>query len=1189
MGFSDWCALGRKKSGKRTGRAFLRSRLGTRGVLQCEALEQRQVLSISLAPISGPDTGGVFDVPAGKNLYVPLTSTTSGVGESVTYTVSSSNPDVSVEVLSGNPTLELNVTGTDSSGTAFSGTMTVELFQNLAPNTVAQITSLVTSGFYDGLEFYRIVPSFVIQGGANGTKTVPSFADEFDPNLTFNSPGMLAMANPGTPDSNTSEFFITDIGQTLDNTPQYLNFRHSIFGQLTSGFDVYQKIMDAQGITANNSSPTSPVTITSAAIITDTQNGVVRISEAAGYTGTSSITVTAHSSDGSSDQKSFTIDAAPLTQATQEHPLLLNTVADQTTTVGNAISFQISANQLFGKTLGFSVTGDSGFTDAPSNVAVTVTPIDDSTATVTLTPAAGFAGVIHLVAHADDSADALHDAQQFSLTVIGEFAISSVSDPVNTTNVHNVTVNGNSGIGDTISVIASDGTITTPPVTTTVGSDGLWTISGIDVSVLSDGTINFTATDMTAGHVDTITAQKDTVSPSLTITSVPNPIGTSNATAVAVTGTGDPGLTVKLLVSGSMILPALETTVAANGTWTITGIDVSSLDDGTITFNASSSDSSGNVTDYASTSFLDTVAPTVAITSATDPISLANASNVSASGTGDVGVSISLVVTDGTNTTTEYTTTVDGNGNWSITGIDVSDLADGTVTFQATASDGVNTTEATQTATKSAVAISSITSPINASNADNTTVIGTGEAGAAISLVVSEGANTTTTYTTTTDQNGDWTITGVDVSALADGPITYMATATNSQQQTSEHSKTVTKDTVAPTVNVVSTTDPINLGNEAATFVNGSSEAGATISVLASDGTNTTTAVTATASDTGTWSATGIDVSTLADGTITYTITATDAAGNSTETTITTVKDTVAPTIAITEGTSPVTIANSNDITVSGTGEVGATVTVVASDGTTTTSAVTTTVGQDGTWSVTGLVVNSLIDGTITYTATITDAAFNTATDTLDASKSTIDITVVTDPVNQSNVTSVSASGTGEVGASVSVVASDGTNSTTAVTTTVGADGTWSISGIDLTALADGTITITATATDAAQEQRASDHYKFQGYGRAKRGHHFGHGPDQRCDQRGRQRYRRRGRAGDRHRFGWHDHDHFVQRDRRVRRHLVDQQYRRVGAGRRHGDIHCHHHRWRWQLEAEHDDRRQGNGNQRHAVRHGLP
>ncbi len=1064
MSFADWRARGRNK-GKANRRSAKRRRLGYRTGLHCEALEQRQVLSVSMAPIVGPDLGGVFAVPSGKDLYVPLTSV--DVGNTVTYTASSSNPNVTVEILSGNPTLKLDVTGTNSSGQAFSGTLTIQLFEDLAPFTVAQIQSLVDTGFYDGLRFYRIVPDFVIQGGAQGLQSAPTFDDEFNVDLTFNSPGMLAMANPGSINSNTSEFFITDIDEPLIDTPQYLNFRHSIFGQLTSGFDVYLNIMNAQGITPTNSSPTSPVTITSATIITDTQNGVVRVSEPNGFTGTSVITVTANSSDGSSDTQNFTIDAAPATQTSANQPLILNTVNDQTTTAGNAVSFQVSANQIFASTLAFSVTSPNNFRDTPGNVSVTVTQIDDTTATVTLTPAAGFAGTLELLVHVDDDPNSLHDAQAFTLTVVGTLGTSSVTDPINIGNVNNVTVSGNSGIGNTISLVATDGTITTAPHTTTVDSNGQWTITGIDVSALADGTITFTASDTTVGGMATITALKDTVAPGLTITDVTAPIGLANRNAVVVSGTGVVGLTVTLSVTdGATSLPSLSTTVGADGTWTISGIDVTSLNDGIISLTAVSMDAAGNAAQFSTTTALDTVPPAVGITTVTDPITLGNATNASASGTGEVGATISLVVTDGTNTTIAYTTTVAGDGTWSITGIDVSNLTDGTITYRATASDNAgNTAEATQTATKSAVGITTITSPINAANADNTSVSGTAAAGAQISLVVTDGVDTTIAYTTTADEDGNWSIFGIDVSDLADGPITYVVTATI-DEETAEHSQTVTKDTVPPDVSALSATDPINAANAAVTFVNGTSEAGVTISVVASDGTNSTTAQSTTVSDLGTWSVSGIDVSALDDGTITYTITATDAAGNTTVITKTSTKDTVAPTVEITSATTPITIANSDSISVSGTGEVGATVSVVADDGTNTTAAVTVTVGEDGTWSVTGIDVSALADGTITYTATISDAAFNTATDTLTATKATVHITVVTDPVNISNVASVTVSGTGEVGATVSVVASDGTNSTVAVTTTVGANGTWSISGINLSALADGTITFTATATD---------------------------------------------------------------------------------------------------------------------------
>ncbi len=148
---------------KRRAKPRHRLPLGQRG-LMLEALESRQLLTVTLSPIVGPETNSAFELPSGKDLYVPLTA--SDPGQTISYTVTSSNSNVTTTVLTGNPTLELTVTGLDSSGQTFSGTMTIELFQDLAPDTVQTISDLVNSGFYDGLSFYRIVPGFVIQGGA---------------------------------------------------------------------------------------------------------------------------------------------------------------------------------------------------------------------------------------------------------------------------------------------------------------------------------------------------------------------------------------------------------------------------------------------------------------------------------------------------------------------------------------------------------------------------------------------------------------------------------------------------------------------------------------------------------------------------------------------------------------------------------------------------------------------------------------------------------------------------------------------------------------------------------------------------------------------------------------------------------------------------------------------------------------
>lgn len=134
------------------------------------------------------------------------------------------------------------------------GNITCQLFEKEAPKTVANFVGLaegtkewidpktgqkVKKRFYDGLIFHRVIPDFMIQGGdplGRGTGGPGyRFEDEFHPDLKFDRPGRLAMANAG-PNTNGSQFFITEVP-----TP-HLNNRHTIFGQCNEGLDVVQKI-----------------------------------------------------------------------------------------------------------------------------------------------------------------------------------------------------------------------------------------------------------------------------------------------------------------------------------------------------------------------------------------------------------------------------------------------------------------------------------------------------------------------------------------------------------------------------------------------------------------------------------------------------------------------------------------------------------------------------------------------------------------------------------------------------------------------------------------------------------------------------------------------------------------------------------------------------------------------------------
>ena len=120
------------------------------------------------------------------------------------------------------------------------GIINLDLFVDKTPLTVANFANLTRRGYYDNLTFHRVIPDFMIQGGCpNGDgRGGPGyqFADEFDPSLRHDRPGLLSMANSG-PGTNGSQFFITHVA-----TP-WLDDKHSIFGAAQGEAD--QAVVDA--------------------------------------------------------------------------------------------------------------------------------------------------------------------------------------------------------------------------------------------------------------------------------------------------------------------------------------------------------------------------------------------------------------------------------------------------------------------------------------------------------------------------------------------------------------------------------------------------------------------------------------------------------------------------------------------------------------------------------------------------------------------------------------------------------------------------------------------------------------------------------------------------------------------------------------------------------------------------------
>ena len=140
------------------------------------------------------------------------------------------------------------------------GAIEIELFDADAPKTVANFRKLAKDGFYDGLTFHRVIKDFMIQGGCpKGTGTGGlgyTFEDEFNQHKVVR--GALAMANAG-PNTNGSQFFIVTIPAA-----EWLDGKHTVFGQVTSGMDTVDKIEGNK--TDHRDRPVEPIVIESISI-----------------------------------------------------------------------------------------------------------------------------------------------------------------------------------------------------------------------------------------------------------------------------------------------------------------------------------------------------------------------------------------------------------------------------------------------------------------------------------------------------------------------------------------------------------------------------------------------------------------------------------------------------------------------------------------------------------------------------------------------------------------------------------------------------------------------------------------------------------------------------------------------------------------------------------------------------------
>ena len=353
--------------------------------------------------------------------------------------------------------------------------MVFQLFDDLTPNTVATISGLVKSGFYDNLTFHRVVPNFVIQGGdpnGNGTGGPGfTFDDEFNASAIYSGNGQLGLANSG-PDTNGSQFFVT-IGPQRD-----LDFNQAIFGQLVRGFNVLTAINQVP--TDSNNKPLTPVVISSAKIIQDTSDTVLMIQAAPGATAASTITVTA--SDGQGGTSSQTFQVTPVTDTTTDPPFL-NPLSNITTPINTPATITLSATNIDNVPLQYEAMVQGSTPEATATVNGNV---------VTVTPTTGFTGPVQVLvgvaqqgATMRGSSSSLFDTEVVTIGV-GDLPITATGSPVSATE-------GSPANGVTVATftdqdpnpVASDFTATInwgddhlTTGTVTLGTGGILTVTG---------------------------------------------------------------------------------------------------------------------------------------------------------------------------------------------------------------------------------------------------------------------------------------------------------------------------------------------------------------------------------------------------------------------------------------------------------------------------------------------------------------------------------------------------------------------------------------------------------------------------------------------------------------------------------------------------------------------------------------
>jgi methionine-rich copper-binding protein CopC len=540
------------------------------------------------------------------------------------------------------------------------------------------------------------------------------------------------------------------------------------------------------------------------------------------------------------------------------------------------------------------VTGSGTATGGSYTVPVDLTSLSDGslTATATATDAAGN------VSTPGTSAASAKDTVTLDVVSSSPANLSTVKPPATVSMTFNEPVNTS-----TSTIVVKDSTDSALAGATTF-TNGNKTIVFTPADTLSDAGSPYTVavsahdTDGTDSLVAGVTFSVDGTPPGAPTLNLPTYVNNANKAAVPVSGVAEPGSTVDISVDDATVGSPVTKSVAADGGTGAysTTMDLTSLADGALSASATATDAPGNVSAAGTdTATKDTAAPAMPTVNLPTYVNAANKAAVPVSGVADPGTSVALSVDDATpGSPVTATVPADATTGAYSTSLDLTSLADGTVTATAVASDAAANPSAagTDTATKDTVVPGTpsitVSDPVNAANKTTVTVSGVAEPGSSVAITLDDSvAGDPLTSTKTADGGTGAYSATFDVTSLADGTLTGTAVATDAAGNASgTATDTATKDSTLPDAPVLSTPAEVTHQTYTAAPFSGTAEPGATVSLSIDDSDGTTSPVTGstTADGGGAWSK-SLDLSSLKDGTLTIDVVATDGAGNPSGTT----------------------------------------------------------------------------------------------------------------------------------------------------------------------------------------------------------------------------------------------------------------------------------------------------------------